>query len=221
MPVNYPAERELMVRHHLAERGISDPRVLDAFRAVAREDFLPDDLRGRAYEDRALPFLLDQTCSQPYVVARMIELLALPEHAHVLELGTGAGYQTALLAHIADHVYGIEWFRELAELTSRNLHGLGFDHVHLQHGDGLKGWPDPQILFDGILLSFAVPDVPRVLLDSLAPHGRLVAPVGNDDIQNIRLYVRMADGSFDITDHDKVRFVHRQEGDPTDRVEGG
>ncbi len=214
--VNVIAERELMIRRQLADRGIRDSRVLDAFRAVPREDFLPEDERGLAYEDRPLPLLHGQTISQPYIVAKMADLLRLPENAHVLEIGAGCGFQTAILAHIARDVCAIEWFRDLATIATRNLLSLGFTHIEVIHGDGLQGWPDHERTFDGVVISFAVPEVPQVLLDSLAPQGRLVAPVGNENLQTLRVYQRRAEGGFDVSEHDSVRFVRRQLDDPSE-----
>ncbi|GAA5480963.1 protein-L-isoaspartate O-methyltransferase [Haloferula sargassicola] len=205
-----------MIHSQLIERGIHDPRVLDAFSAVPREDFLPESERGMAYDDRPLPLRHGQTASQPYIVAKMVELLELPENGHALEIGSGCGFQTAVLGHVAQDVCGIEWFRDLATIAIQNLLSLGFTHIEIQQGDGLQGWPDRERRFDGILISFAVPEVPQALLDSLAPRGRLVAPVGNDDLQVLRVYHRREDGGFDVSDHDAVRFVPRQQGPPSE-----
>ena len=210
--MNTIAEREAMISHQLIPRGIQDPRVLDAFRAIPREDFLPEGERGMAYEDSALPIEHGQTASQPYVTARMVELLQLPSNATALEIGTGTGFQTAILAHVAKEVFAIEWFPDLSTIATRNLLSLGFTHVEIRHGDGLAGWPEKERKFDGILISFATPEAPNALLESLKPGGRLVAPIGNEASQFIRVYSRRVDGGYDEADFDAVRFLPRQLG---------
>lgn len=170
-------ERDRMVAEQLQQRGIRSPTVLDAMRAVPRELFVPPGQRGVAYHDGALPVDCGQTISQPYMVARMTELLELRREQVVLEIGTGTGYQTAVLAHLARHVYSIEWHAELCDAAANRLRRLGLHNVTLQRGDGSLGWPE-RAPFAGILVTAGAPDVPTPLTEQLTPRGRLVVPVG-------------------------------------------
>ncbi|MBB5351320.1 protein-L-isoaspartate(D-aspartate) O-methyltransferase [Haloferula luteola] len=206
--MNPLASKEQMLHQHLQDRGIRDLRVLDAFQAIQREDFLPEQERGLAYDDTSLPLPHGQVAAQPYIVARMVELLELPEHAHVLELGAGCGFQTAILAHIARDVCSIEWYPDLATQAARNLLSLGFTHIELIHGDGLLGWPDRSRKFDGIVLAFAVDEIPQVLFDSLVPSGRLVAPLEVGDHQTLRVFQLDEHGDVQTHDEEIVHFVH-------------
>ena len=164
------------MREFLEKQGITDARVLRAMRKVPREAFVPADLRARAYEDNPLPIGEGQTISQPYIVAFMSELAALDGHERVLEIGTGSGYQAAILGELAREVYTIEIVEPLARRAEATLRRLGYQNVHVRAGDGYRGWPD-KAPFDVILLTAAPPAVPKPLLDQLALEGRLIAPV--------------------------------------------
>lgn len=175
-----------MVAEQMAARDIHDPRVLAAMRAVPRHEFVPEPLRDLAYQDRPLAIGHDQTISQPYIVALMTQLAALDERSRVLEVGTGSGYQTAVLAEIAAEVYSIEIVRPLAERTAATLARLGYTSVHLRIGDGHAGWPEAAP-FDAILVAAAPAQVPQPLVEQLRVGGRLVIPVGdwNQELQVI------------------------------------
>ena len=202
-------QRQRMVHSQLRSRGIADPRVLAAMEAVPRHLFVPSDGRWSAYQDAPLPISCGQTISQPYMVARMTELLALSDSAasaaKVLEVGTGSGYQAAVLAEIAHEVWSIERFPDLAEGARHLLHSLGHGNVHVVVGDGTLGLPE-QAPFDGIVVTAASPSVPPALVDQLAEGARLVIPVGARDIQWLQVITRTATGP--VT-HDvlECRFV--------------
>jgi protein-L-isoaspartate(D-aspartate) O-methyltransferase len=185
-------ERERMVQEQIESRGVEDPRVLAVLRAVARHEFVPDPQRAHAYEDRPLAIGEGQTISQPYIVAVMTELLELEGDEKVLEIGTGSGYQAAVLGRLAREVYTIEIVSELAGRAEANLRRLGYANVHVREGDGYRGWPE-QAPFDAILVTAAPERVPQPLVDQLAVGGRLVAPVG-DVFQDLVLVTRDAEG---------------------------
>ncbi len=170
--------RHDMVEHQLVRRGIGDPRVLAAFRAVPRERFVPADLEDDAYDDSPLPIAERQTISQPYIVAAMTEALGLRGPERVLEVGTGSGYAAAILARVAREVVTIERHASLADTARARLAGLGLDHVEVRHGDGTLGAPD-RAPFDAIVVAAGGPSVPPTLLSQLADGGRLVMPVGS------------------------------------------
>jgi len=186
-------ERKRMVSRQVEARGVRDPAVLAALRRVPRHRFMPEDVRPRAYEDRALPIGHGQTISQPFIVASMTEQLHLSKHARVLEVGTGSGYQAAVLAEIAAEVYTIEIVTPLAERAAATLASLGYERVHVRNGDGYRGWPEAAP-FDAIVVTAAPRHVPQPLLDQLAPGGRLVIPVGDLRAQDLRLLVREKGG---------------------------
>jgi protein-L-isoaspartate(D-aspartate) O-methyltransferase len=171
------ARRMEMVEQQIRQRGISDPRVLEAMRAVPRDQFVPADQARRAYDDSPLPIGFGQTISQPYIVAYMTEALDVRPTHKVLEVGTGSGYQAAVLGRLAREVYTIEIVSELATQAAGRLKALGCTNVQVRDGDGYAGWPE-QAPFDRIMLTAAPEEIPRPLLDQLAPGGRLVAPVG-------------------------------------------
>ncbi len=175
---NYEKEREHMVESQLARRGIKDKRVLDAMRQVPRHLFVPDDMRGLAYCDCPLPIGQGQTISQPYIVALMTELLELTGQEKVLELGTGSGYQAAILSCLVRQVYSVERHAALAEQAEKVLAQLGYDNVVISVGDGTLGWPEHSP-YEAIIVTAAAPDVPEPLTEQLADGGRLVAPVGS------------------------------------------
>ena len=166
-----------MVEEQIRSRGIADERVLDAMRSVPRERFVPEVVASRAYDDEALSIGHGQTISQPYIVAYMSEALGVLEHHRVLEIGTGSGYQAAILGQLATEVYTIEIVPELASGAESTLRELGYGNVHVRAGDGYAGWPD-QAPFDRIMVTAAPEQIPQPLLDQLAIGGRLVAPVG-------------------------------------------
>jgi protein-L-isoaspartate(D-aspartate) O-methyltransferase len=169
--------RNLMVDRQLVSRGIRDERVLAAMRKVPRHLFMPGPSRDHAYSDMALPIGQNQTISQPYMVAIMTELLELKGHERVLEVGTGSGYQAAVLAELAAEVYTVERIPDLAASAARNLADVGYRNVHVLTADGTLGDPE-HAPFDRILVTAAAPDIPQPLLDQLADRGILVAPVG-------------------------------------------
>ncbi len=184
-------------RGRLVERlraeGIRDERVLDAIREVPRHIFVDEALSSRAYEDTALPIGAGQTISQPYVVARMTEaLLAGGFLNRVLEVGTGCGYQTAILARFAAEVYSIERIQSLLSQARQRMHDLKINNVRMRHGDGEKGWPE-HAPYDGILVAAAPATVPSALIDQLGDGGRLVIPLGHGGAQDLKLITKVGD----------------------------
>jgi protein-L-isoaspartate(D-aspartate) O-methyltransferase len=197
--------RELMVRELIEARGVRDPRVLAAMREVPRHLFVRDHLKTQAYGDHALPIGEAQTISQPYVVARMTELLEVgPEHK-VLEIGTGTGYQTAILARLARWVYSLERVSDLAHQAIRRMRQLGIVNVKIQAFDGTVGWSEVAP-FDRILVTAGAPTVPKPLLEQLAPRGRLLIPEGERRRQRLVLYERIA-GRVRRLEGEEVAFV--------------
>ena len=199
--------REEMVDHHVAGRGVRSRLVLDAMRAVPREAFLPENLREFAYEDSPLPIEQDQTISQPYIVAMMIEALALEGGEKVLEIGTGSGYAAAVLAQIAGSVYTVERIGQLAEKSASKLAELGYSNVHVLHADGTRGWPD-HAPYDAIVVAAGGREVPESLKAQLKIGGRLVIPVGIDrrDQELVRV-IRVSEHQYKTEDLADVRFV--------------
>jgi protein-L-isoaspartate(D-aspartate) O-methyltransferase len=200
-------QRQRMVERHVEARGVHDPAVLHALCTVPREAFLPEHLAEFAYEDTPLPIEEGQTISQPFIVAAMAEALELGAHDRVLEIGTGSGYAAAVLGEIAEEVYTIERHRPLADQAERRLRELDYRNVHVLCGDGTLGWPE-HAPFDAILVSAGGPEVPRVLVEQLAPGGRIVIPVG-PDLRDQRLLrvTKASDGTTNIEDLGGVRFV--------------
>ncbi|HKQ47716.1 MAG TPA: protein-L-isoaspartate(D-aspartate) O-methyltransferase [Phycisphaerae bacterium] len=181
---DFAAARRAMVEQQLAARGIADPRVLAVMGAVPREAFIPADLAGSAYEDRALPIDAAQTISQPYIVALMSESLQVEPHHRVLEIGTGTGYQTAVLARLAAQVYSIERIESLSAAAQRVLARLGVANVSFRVGDGTLGWPEAAP-FDRIMVTAAAPKLVDPLVAQLAEGGRMVIPLGEDAAQQL------------------------------------
>ncbi|MFT7286279.1 MAG: protein-L-isoaspartate(D-aspartate) O-methyltransferase [Halieaceae bacterium] len=196
--------RERLIQR-LLEQGISDSRVLDAMRQVPRHIFLDEAMAHRAYEDTALPIGYQQTLSQPYIVARMTELLmgGRPLHS-VLEIGSGSGYQSAVLASLAENVYALERIKPLLQAARKRMRQLKLRNVQMRHGDGYEGW-DTQAPFDGILVAAAAERVPTALLEQLAPGGRLLIPVGKQE--QMLIVVERTDAGFEYRELEPVRFV--------------
>jgi len=194
-----------MVNEQLKARGVKDPRVLSVMASVRREIFVPFEQRAFAYEDRPLPIGHGQTISQPYIVALMTELLAPGKKDRVLEVGTGSGYQAAILGRLAGSVYTLEIVPELARSAALELRTKGFRNVRVREGDGYKGWPQ-FAPYDKILLTAAPPEIPEELLAELRPGGRLVAPVGVDQ-QNLVVVDKALDGKTHTRTVIPVRFV--------------
>ncbi|MBN2084245.1 MAG: protein-L-isoaspartate(D-aspartate) O-methyltransferase [Anaerolineales bacterium] len=182
-----------MVRDQVERRGVRDPRVLEAMRAVPRHLFLSGPDRASAYDDTPLPIGCHQTISQPYIVGFMTEALAINEAETVLEIGTGSGYQTAILACLARKVISIERIADLADRARENLRALGIDNAEIIVGDGTAGRPDLSP-FDAVLVTAGAPAAPRPLLEQLAPGGRLIAPVGGRSVQELELWTRTRTG---------------------------
>jgi protein-L-isoaspartate(D-aspartate) O-methyltransferase len=177
----FAAQRERMVREQIESLGVHNPDVLRALRSTPRHLFVPQTLRDEAYTDHALPIGGGQTISQPYIVGLMTELLEPTRRDRVLEIGTGSGYQAAILSPLVAHVYTIEIVVELAQSARQRLASLGYTNVTVRQGDGYLGWPE-QAPFDRIVLTAAPPELPPALLSQLKPGGRLVAPVGADPL---------------------------------------
>lgn len=188
----------------LREGGIKDERVLQAIAETPRHIFLDEALSHRAYEDTALPIGHQQTLSQPYIVARMTEILMEHQPSRVLELGTGSGYQAAILAHLVDEVFSVERIKPLLDRARERMRTLGYRKVQLRHSDGGMGWPE-QGPFDGIIVTAAPSRIPEDLLPQLADGGVMVAPIG-EGTQMLTRIVRTGD-DYDISEIEPVRFV--------------
>lgn len=205
--INFAAEREAMVEAQLRRRGITEPRVLDAFRAVPREAFVAADVAHLAYGDHPLPIAGGQTISQPYIVGLMIQAAAVGEGDKVLEVGSGSGYAAAVMSRIADRVIGIERVPELAELGRDRMQRLAFDNVQIVEADGSLGWAE-EAPYDAILVAASGSHVPPALLDQLAPGGRLVMPLGTPGaVQTLVKATKRQDGSIVESRLCDVRFV--------------
>lgn len=206
-PRHYRQRRERMVREQLAERGIKNDRVLRALERVPRHEFVPATLRDAAYEDRPLPIGEEQTISQPYVVAFMTEVIKPQPDQRVLEIGTGSGYQAAILGELVGDVYTIELIPTLAERARATLERLGYRNVHVRSGDGYLGWPEAAP-FDAIVVTCGADHVPPALVEQLQPHGRMIIPVGPSSWgQSLQLIEKAPDGTPQVRDLLPVRFV--------------
>jgi protein-L-isoaspartate(D-aspartate) O-methyltransferase len=194
-----------MVERQLRGRGISDPRTLRAMASVPREKFVPAELRARAYDDRPLPIGYGQTISQPYIVALMTEQIQPKAGQRVLEIGTGSGYQAAVLSELVAEVYSIEIVRPLAQRAEGVLRELGYKNVHVKAGDGYKGWPE-HAPFDAIIVTAAPDHVPKPLVEQLREGGRMIIPVGESGAQNLYLLVKQG-GQVKQTAVIPVKFV--------------
>lgn len=189
----------------LSEKGIADKRVLDAIRAVPRHLFLDSGFEAHAYQDKAFPIGADQTISQPYTVAFQTELLEVKPHSKILEIGTGSGYQTAILLHLRARVFTIERQLELFKKTSIFFEKMGYRPKKAIFGDGYKGLPE-EAPFDGIIVTAGAPEVPKPLMAQLRVGGRLVIPVGTDE-QIMTLYIRKSAKEFEKKEFGSFRFV--------------
>jgi protein-L-isoaspartate(D-aspartate) O-methyltransferase len=199
------AARQNMVEFQLRARGISDPRVLAAMATVPRDQFVSSEFLSQAYDDNPLPIGEGQTISQPYIVAIMLELLQIQPTDKVLEVGTGSGYATALLAELAAQVFSIERRSALANNARHLLATLGYTNVKVLTGDGTRGLSEVAP-FDAILVSAAAPAVPTILVAQLANQGRMVIPIGEENSQQLQL-IRILDGQPEVSPQEMVRFV--------------
>jgi protein-L-isoaspartate(D-aspartate) O-methyltransferase len=202
----YSTARRRMVEEQLVARGIRDPRVLEVMRTLPRHVFVDPALLARAYGDHALPTLEGQTISQPYIVARMLELAEIsPEH-RVLEIGTGSGYQTALLARLAANVFSVERLPPLLRTAQKRLESLGIRNVALRHGDGSLGWQE-FAPYDRVLVAAAAPRVPDALRGQLGERGLIVIPVGGPQYQHMEVWHRTSSGEWEHRRFGECRFV--------------
>jgi len=204
---NYAAEREAMVERQLRRRGISEQDILDAFLAVPREQFISEKYAHLAYGDHPLPIEANQTISQPYIVALMIQAAAIKPGDKVLEVGAGSGYAAAVISRIAGKVIGIERQHDLVDVATERLRRLGYDNVEIVEGDGTKGCRD-QAPFDAILAAASGSHVPVPLVEQLAPNGRIVMPVGEPGwVQELVKVTKQEDGILRQENLGEVRFV--------------
>lgn len=204
-PALYSSLRRQMVDSQLRRRGIADERVLAAMERVRRHEFAPERYRDQAYEDHPLPIGEGQMISQPYIVALMLDALRLTPTDRVLEIGTGSGYVTALLAELTESVISIERHESLAESARALLAALGYSNVNVVAGDGTQGFPKAAP-YDAIVVSAAAADMPPALITQLGEGGRMIIPVGSEDSQQLRL-VRMENGQPHIEFRELCRFV--------------
>jgi len=204
---DFAAEREAMVERQLRRRGISEPDILDAFRAVPREAFISDEYAHLAYGDHPLPIEANQTISQPYIVALMIQAAAIKGGDKVLEVGAGSGYAAAVISRIAQKVIGIERQHDLVELARERLRRLGYDNVEIVEGDGTKGCRE-EAPFDAVLAAASGSHVPRPLVEQLATDGRIVMPLGEPGwVQELIKVTKQGDGILRQENLGGVRFV--------------
>ena len=207
------SQRQAMVADQLRRRGICDSKVLSVMGGLGRHLFIPERYRGEAYSDNPVSIGHGQTISQPYIVALMTESVGLQEDHRVLEIGTGCGYQTAILAQLVREVYTIERIAELGEFGRENVSGLGLDNVHYRVADGTQGWPG-SVVFDRILIAAAAGGVSQALLNQLVDGGRIVAPLGNDVSQRLVLLEKQGK-TVSETVLCYCRFVKLISDDPT------
>ena len=203
----YTEQRNRMVKQTIEDRGVSDPEVLRAMYKVLRHEFVPEDLRKYAYEDRPLPIGLGQTISQPYIVAYMTELLKVDKNSKTLEIGTGSGYQAAILAEIVKEVYTIEIFEELGENAQKRFEDLQYENITAKVDDGYYGWEE-FAPFDGIIVTCAADHIPPPLIEQLKPGGKMVIPVGGVfQVQMLMLVMKDEEGEVTVKNMLPVRFV--------------
>jgi protein-L-isoaspartate(D-aspartate) O-methyltransferase len=209
---SFDVHRETMVRTQLEFRGVRDPRVLEAMRHVPRHEFVPESLRDSAYDDHPLPIGAGQTISQPYIVAAMLEHLALQPAYRALEIGMGSGYVTALLSQLCAEVYSIERHPELATQASATIARLRYSNVKIRVGDGSLGWPE-YAPFDAILVSAAASEIPPALFTQLREGGQMIIPIGQPASQDLQL-IRKVKGQLEVQVLGGCRFVPLLEGVP-------
>jgi len=202
----FEVARKRMVQEQIVARGITAPRVIETLLKIPRHLFVQEAMADQAYSDGPLPIGEKQTISQPYMVALMTDLLELKPQDHVLEIGTGSGYQTAVLASLCRRVWTIERIRPLAMQARKVLDSLHLLNVNIKVGDGTLGWPE-EAPFDAILVTAGAPAVPEALAEQLAPNGRLVLPVGSETGQSIVIIRKQADGSLSRETSVDCRFV--------------
>jgi protein-L-isoaspartate(D-aspartate) O-methyltransferase len=195
----------------LRSQGVTDAKVLDALEKTPRELFVPNLFQERTWEDSALPIACGQTISQPFIVGLMTQALRIESRSRVLEIGTGSGYQTAVLSRLARYVYTVERYRTLMSESEQRFRQLDLLNVITRFGDGAEGWPE-QAPFDRILVTAAAPDEPKALLQQLKPRGTLVAPIGRGAVQTLKRYTGDGQGGFSIETLCEVRFVPLLEG---------
>jgi protein-L-isoaspartate(D-aspartate) O-methyltransferase len=206
-----PETRHARLILALRSQGVTDNKVLGAIEKTPREVFTPDLFKERAWEDSALPIACGQTISQPFIVGLMTQALTIEPRSRVLEIGTGSGYQTAILARLARLVYSVERYRTLLREAEGRFKDLGLTNIITRFGDGGEGWPE-QAPFDRILVTAAAPDEPKKLLAQLKPNGVLVAPIGKGPVQSLRRYVGDGKGGFSVEALCDVRFVPLLDG---------
>lgn len=203
---NYKLLRENMIREQIKARGIKDPYVLKAMSTIPREKFVPSDIMHEAYQDGSLPIGSSQTISQPYVVALMIEMLALTDESKVLEIGTGSGYTTAVLAHFSKEVYSVEIIPTLHLEALSRLRRLNYKNIHLLLRDGHRGWME-HAPYDGVIITAAIEEIPQMLFDQMKLNAILVAPIGTREIQTLTKFRKGMNGQIYKEDIVPVRFV--------------
>ncbi len=204
-PASY--RRSVMIESQLKSRGIRNERVLEAMQNVPRHEFVPEPVQELAYRDQPLPIGHNQTISQPFIVAYMTELINPQPEDKVLEVGTGSGYQAAVLGDLVDEVYSIELIPDLANTAKKTLTRLGYDNVHVKCGDGYKGWPEHGP-YDAIVVTCGAKHTPEPLVEQLKVGGVMIIPVGpNSDGQELRLITKVAEGKTRVRDVIPVRFV--------------
>lgn len=207
--MNLDISRRKMVQEQIVANGVTDRRVIDAMLKIPRHIFVEEAMAARAYSDSALPIGEKQTISQPFMVAVMTELLALTGREKVLEIGTGSGYQTAILATLADRVFTVERIRKLALRARKCLDSLGLFNIQLKINDDEGspiGWEE-EAPFDAIIVTAGAPEIPEVLAEQLAPGGRLIIPVGDENLQSLLKIVKGTDGTLEVMESLKCRFV--------------
>ena len=195
----------------LRSQGVTDPKVLGAVERIPRDLFVPELFQDRSWEDSALPIACGQTISQPFIVGLMTQALRVEPRSRVLEIGTGSGYQTAVLSRLCRFVYSVERYRTLLGEAEARLKQLGVSNVFTRFGDGGEGWPE-QAPFDRILVTAAAPDEPKTLLSQLKPNGVLVAPVGKGPVQQLKRYIADGKGGVAVETLCDVRFVPLLDG---------
>jgi len=201
----FETKRNYMVENHIKKRGINDKRLLEAMRTVRRQLFVPEHQKTYAYEDHPLPIGMEQTISQPYIVAEMTNSLQISDTDRVLEIGTGSGYQAAILSQLAANVYTVERIKPLLEKAIKIFETCGYNNIHTLYSDGTMGWPEHGP-YDAIMVTAAAPTIPKTLVNQLAVGGRMVIPVGDRSVQSLVKVYKDQHGVH-ANDFSLVRFV--------------